>query len=146
MMSSLRWCRAPAVWWLMLGGALVACSGSDPEPTAFETLEAQANAKATETRSLAVATPCSEVSQCGKLYLQPTRGVCAVPTPLAYSLVSATARQAEVAVRVQNALAAEAFPLQPGGIPANVACLAGFPDPPLACERGACVLGSTVQP
>jgi hypothetical protein len=131
---------------LALAGLLSACSGSDPEPTAFETLEAQANAKAAETRTLAVATPCSEVSQCGKLYLQPTRGVCAVPTPLAYALVSATARQAEAAVAVQNRLATEAFPLQPGGIPPNVACLAGFPDPPLVCERGACALGSVLWP
>ena len=146
MMSSLRWGRVPAVWWLMLAGALVACSGSDSAPTEFETLETQANAKATETRSLAVATPCSEVSQCGKLYLQPTRGVCAFPTPLAYSIVSATARQAEAAALAQNALAAKAFPLQPGGIPVNVACVAGFPDAPLVCERGACALGSAALP
>jgi hypothetical protein len=146
MKPSLRWCRAPAVWWLMLGGALVACSGGDPAPTEFEALEAQANAKAAETRTLAVATPCSEVSQCGKLYLQPTRGVCAFPTPLAYSTVSATARQAEAAASAQNAAATQAFPLQPGGIPPNVSCVAGFPDAPLVCERGACALGSAALP
>jgi hypothetical protein len=146
-MKRMRWAGI-RVWLLVatLAGTLGACTGSDPAPTEFETLEAEASAQATTTRTLAVSTPCSEVSQCGKLYLQPTRGVCAFPTVLAYSTVSPTARQAEAAATAQNATAARAFPLQPGGIPPNVSCVTGFPDAPLVCERGACVMGPVAQP
>lgn len=133
-------------WPLMLMSALAACTGSESAPSEFDRLEAEANAQAAAVRTLAVTTPCSEVSQCGKLYLQPTRGVCPVPTALAYSTVSAKAKQAEAAASAQNAAAAKALPLQPGGIPAGVACVAGFIDPPLACQGGACVMGPAALP
>jgi hypothetical protein len=116
-------------WPLMLMGALIACTGSESAPSEFERLEAEANIQAAAVRTLAVTTPCSEVSQCGKLYLQPTRGVCPVPTALAYSTVSTTAKQAEAAASAQNAAAAKALPLQPGGIPAGGAALTADADP-----------------
>lgn len=135
-----RWAVCAAV------SLLTACTGSESAPSEFERLEAEANAQAAAVRTLAVSTPCSEVSQCGKLYLQPTRGVCPVPTALAYSTVSATAKQAEAAASAQNAAAAKALPLQPGGIPAGVACVTGFIDPPLACQGGVCVMGPAALP
>jgi hypothetical protein len=131
---------------LALVGTLMACTGSDSTLSEFEHLEAEASTQAANTRMLAVGSPCAEASQCGKLYLMPTRGVCAFPTPLAYSTVSATAKQAEAAAAAQNATAAKAFPLQPGGIPPNVSCVAGFPDAPLVCERGSCVMGPAAWP
>ncbi|WP_293999599.1 hypothetical protein [Sphaerotilus sp.] len=133
-----------ALWTLV--ALLSACNGSAPASTEFETLEAQANAHADAARALAVNMPCSEVGHCGRLYLQPTRGVCALPTLVTYSRVSATARQAEAETAAQNTAASQALPLQPGGLPPNVMCFAGFPDPPLACERGACVTGAVALP
>lgn len=128
----------------VLTALIAGCGQGDAMPSGYEQLDALATASEAQARALGVNRPCSDVSQCGKLMFQPTHGTCAQPVVHVYSTVSATARQAEAAASAQNAAAAKAWPLQPGGVNTNVACIAGFADPPLACAAGVCTTDAGV--
>lgn len=123
---------------------LAGCSGGDDEGDAgddsFAALEARAQALAAEARTLGAAAPCGEAAHCGRLLLMPTRGVCPVPTRHALSWQAPDAARAASAAEAQAEVAARAWARQPGGVPAGVACVAGFPDPPAACVAGVCTL------
>lgn len=95
---------------------LAACGGGGVEPSALDSLLAQAEAKQTEARALAVDTPCSNDSQCSVLFFGDTKPGCTTGLTekdyKIYSLVSATATQASAATDQYNVIASQALNLQ----------------------------------
>jgi hypothetical protein len=116
--------------------ALSGCGGGDLRAE-LEQLIGKARAKESEARVLAADAPCSEDAQCSVLVLRTV--LCDTGTYQVYSLVSATARQAE-AVAVEQREAADkavAFAAQSF---APVACpLAMVMQPTPACSANRCL-------
>jgi hypothetical protein len=113
---------------------LASCGGGGDSPLSeLDTLRAQALAKETEARALAVDQPCLTDSQCAVLDLGPTNNNCIQVTAKAYSKVSPTATQAEVAASEQRVLAARVMNLLPATVCPPIA------PAPARCEAQKCV-------
>jgi hypothetical protein len=96
----------------LLPFTLLACGGGSTAE--YESAFASANQKEAESKSLGVDAPCATSDQCGVLYFGSASRACGLPAAQVYSLVSATAKQAEKAAEEQRALAARALELAPG--------------------------------
>lgn len=121
---------------VLIATLLAGCGGGSDDASAYEHAIDLANAKEVEARSLAVDTPCSDVSQCGTVAFTVPTDPCGMWVYKPYSLVSPTATAAKVAADEQRELAARARELGPlKGIP----CIAIFKMPPaLACIASKC--------
>jgi len=124
----------------LFAATLLACGagGGDPSEPRYDDLVAQAAAKESEARALAVSSPCTQASQCAALaFLAPT-GICPVQSLVAYSLVASSASAASAAATEQVRLAAEARAMRPT-TPAP--CPIPLPGTPgLACASNTCSL------
>jgi len=118
--------------------SLGSCGGdSASDSSDYETTLQQANAEEAEAISLAPASPCSQVQQCGYLTFVNTSGHCSTTRYVPYSLVSPTAAAASAAAADEVALATHALDIAP---PSSTACTASIALPPtLACVSSTCV-------
>lgn len=120
----------------LIAALLSGCGGGSDDANAYERAVDLANAKEAEARSLAVDTPCGDVSQCGTVAFTVPTDPCGMWVYKPYSLVSPTAAAAKVAADEQRELAARARELGPLQ---GIACIAIFKMPPaLACVTSKC--------
>ena len=117
--------------YLIAALAVAACGGAAERDDAVgDANEAEARA-----RSLGVAEPCSDASQCSVLVFFPPEG-CVLTTYQPYSLVSPTAAAASAAAADQNLAALRARALTP---PPTGGCTGVIYLPPvLTCSAGRC--------
>ena len=117
--------------------ALVAgCGGGGTSAVdQIDVLRAQALAKETEAKALAVDQPCLTDSQCKVLDFSPSDANCTTISTKAYSSISPTASQAEAAAAEQRAFASQARSLLP---PGSTVCPM-IARAPARCEAGKCV-------
>jgi hypothetical protein len=119
---------------LTLAVSSLASCGGDSGPDGYQMALDQANAAQAQAVSLAAASPCSAVQQCGVLRLTEPAGHCAVASYRPYSLVSATADAASAAAANERDLAERAVSLSP-----PTACSQAVQVPPSAvCVANTC--------
>lgn len=121
---------------LALSLASLASCGGDTAADDYQAAVDQADAKQAEAISLAPASPCNAVQQCGNLAFTIAQGHCSQASYRPYSLVSATADAASAAAAEQRALAAHAVAIAP---PPPMSCTTVIAAPPtLACVASTC--------
>ena len=115
--------------------SLASCGGGS-NSNDYQTALDQADADRAEALSLAPASPCNAVQQCGALTLVQPQGHCAATGYTPYSLVSPTAEAASAAAADERVQAARAISLAP---PPATACTTLVVAPPtLGCVANAC--------
>ena len=117
--------------------SLASCGGGGGSSADdYQTALDQADAARAQAISLAPASPCNAVQQCGALVLVQPQGHCSATSYTPYSLVSSTADAASAAAANERVLAARAVSLAP---PPATACPAVVVAPPtLGCVVNAC--------
>lgn len=116
---------------------LASCGGGGTSvPAEVDVLRAQAMAKESAARALAVDQPCATDGDCGGLQFGPTDSSCLPGKPQAYSLVPSSARQAEAEAAQQRSIASQIMSM----LPSTVCPLSAVAPPIAACESNKCVL------
>jgi len=114
--------------------SLASCGGGGSSPDDYQQALDQANAAQAQAVTLAVASPCNAVQQCGVLSLTQPAGRCAIASYRPYSLVSPTADAASAAAANERTLAEHAVSLSP-----PTACSQSIQVPPTAvCIANTC--------
>jgi len=114
--------------------SLASCGGGSSSADDYQQALDQADAAQAQAVTLAVASPCNAVQQCGVLLLTQPAGHCAVASYRPYSLVSPTADAASAAAANERTLAEHAVSLSP-----PTACSQSIQVPPSAvCVANTC--------
>jgi hypothetical protein len=122
--------------WLALALASLAACGGDSGTDDYQLAVQQASDKQAEAISLAPASPCASVQQCGNLVFVEPNGHCSSKSYYPYSLASATAQAAASAAADEQALALHAVDIAPPPVTPCTGPVGALPR--LACVANTC--------